>query len=50
MGVGVGVVVGVGVGGCGCLGGKLYLGICLKSQRVDQNADTIPFKCNPYVV
>jgi len=35
---------------CGELGGKLYGGICLKSQKLDANADTIPFKCNPYQV
>jgi hypothetical protein len=35
---------------CGELGGKLYDGICLKSQKLDANADTIPFKCNPYQV
>jgi len=33
---------------CNELGGKEYLGICLKSQRLDSNADTIPFKCTPY--
>lgn len=33
---------------CKELGGKVYLGICLKSQRLDANADTVPFKCNAY--
>lgn len=33
---------------CTELGGKIYLGICLKSQRLDSNADTVPFKCKPY--
>jgi len=35
---------------CKELGGKIYLGICLKSQRLDANADTIPFKCAAYQV
>ena len=35
---------------CTELGGKIYLGICLKSQRLDSNADTVPFKCKPYQV
>jgi len=33
---------------CKELGGKVYLGICLKSQRLDADADTVPFKCSPY--
>jgi hypothetical protein len=35
---------------CKELGGKVYLGICLKSQRLDSDADTVPFKCNAYQV
>ena len=35
---------------CKELGGKIYLGICLKSQRLDANADTVPFKCATYQV
>jgi hypothetical protein len=35
---------------CKELGGKVYLGICLKSQRLDADADTVPFKCSPYQV
>jgi hypothetical protein len=35
---------------CKELGGKQYLGICLKSTRLDADADTIPFKCNAYQV
>eukprot|EP00277_Geminigera_cryophila_P016791 CAMPEP_0179443740 /NCGR_PEP_ID=MMETSP0799-20121207/27205_1 /TAXON_ID=46947 /ORGANISM="Geminigera cryophila, Strain CCMP2564" /LENGTH=331 /DNA_ID=CAMNT_0021230123 /DNA_START=104 /DNA_END=1099 /DNA_ORIENTATION=- len=33
---------------CKELGGKEYLGVCLKSQRLDSNADTVPFKCNAF--
>lgn len=33
---------------CKELGGKMYLGICLKSTRLDANADTVPFKCSAY--
>jgi len=33
---------------CKELGGKIYLGICLKSQRLDADADTVPFKCATY--
>jgi len=35
---------------CKELGGKEYLGVCLKSQRLDSNADTVPFKCNAFQV
>lgn len=33
---------------CSELGGKEYLGICLKSSKLQSDADNVPFKCAAY--
>ena len=35
---------------CSELGGKEYLGICLKSSKLQSDADNVPFKCAAYQV